>query len=354
MDSMVGRSRTAGPPPSPDLAHAIGAAATFIGGVPKSGTSLLLTLLDSHPQLVVYPEETRFFLRFIPATAGLPPGRRLEEAEQRILHVFRWNQSDPDPSQAGFLDRDYGTVGYERVRQAYQRNVGVEGHDYPSILAAAILAYGEVAGHLGSDTLRWVEKSPYNERFADRIFGWWPGGRFLHIVRDPRDNYASYRRKKPDWSPASFAYAWRASIRQGWRNAAQYGPRLYRIVRYEDLVEQPEESMSQIADFLGIRPDPILHRPTRNGKPWKGNSMFGERFSGISSHPVGRFRSSLESPLRRELESLLYTELSRLGYEVEVPPTLAARGRRALAVAKWWIHDVRETAAGHSTSFDGS
>ena len=39
-------------------------AATFICGHPKSGTSLLLTLLDSHPQLVVYPEESHFFRRF--------------------------------------------------------------------------------------------------------------------------------------------------------------------------------------------------------------------------------------------------------------------------------------------------
>jgi len=33
----------------------------FLGGHPKSGTSLLRALLDSHPQLVVYPEESGFF-----------------------------------------------------------------------------------------------------------------------------------------------------------------------------------------------------------------------------------------------------------------------------------------------------
>ena len=33
----------------------------FIGGAPKSGTSLLMSLLDNHPQLIVLPEET-FYL----------------------------------------------------------------------------------------------------------------------------------------------------------------------------------------------------------------------------------------------------------------------------------------------------
>lgn len=32
----------------------------FIGGCPKSGTTLLLALLDGHPQLAVLPEETSY------------------------------------------------------------------------------------------------------------------------------------------------------------------------------------------------------------------------------------------------------------------------------------------------------
>ncbi len=32
----------------------------FIGGAPKSGTTLLMSLLDNHPQLVVLPEETSY------------------------------------------------------------------------------------------------------------------------------------------------------------------------------------------------------------------------------------------------------------------------------------------------------
>ena len=42
----------------------------FIAGHPRSGTSLLRSVLDSHPELVAYPEETSFFRRYLPKAAG--------------------------------------------------------------------------------------------------------------------------------------------------------------------------------------------------------------------------------------------------------------------------------------------
>ena len=35
----------------------------FLGGYPKSGTTLLCALLDEHPDLLVFPEETRYLGR---------------------------------------------------------------------------------------------------------------------------------------------------------------------------------------------------------------------------------------------------------------------------------------------------
>jgi hypothetical protein len=89
-------------------------AATFICGHPKSGTSLLLTMLDSHPQLVVYPEETRFFRRWLPSARHLPPQLRAARGEEWLLRMFHWGAGAEHPSQAGFEDRDYSEIGYAR------------------------------------------------------------------------------------------------------------------------------------------------------------------------------------------------------------------------------------------------
>ncbi|MGE5223096.1 MAG: sulfotransferase, partial [Omnitrophica WOR_2 bacterium] len=60
----------------------------FICGHPKSGTSLLRSLLDSHPQVIVYPEETSFFRRYLPAAKGLSLDEKIELEDRLLIHIF--------------------------------------------------------------------------------------------------------------------------------------------------------------------------------------------------------------------------------------------------------------------------
>jgi hypothetical protein len=316
-----------------DLRYAV----TFIGGHPKSGTSLIMTLLDSHPQLIVYPEETGFFRRFAWQTADVPLEDQFYFAEELLFHIFQWNAKTPHPSQEKFLDRDYSDVSYEEVKKLYYQNIRAFGKTHSDILTAVVLAFGEASGQLTSDTKRWVEKTPHNEYHADKIFAWWPEARCIHIVRDPRDNYASYRRKHPEWGPEYFAFSWRNSIHCGWKNQKLYGKQRYLIIRYEDLVIDLEETISAVRRFLDIKDDPILREPTRNGQPWGGNSMFGERFNGVSERPLGRYRQVLAPGIVRRLEAALFPEMRRLDYQIEGPISpltrfvwLAYRTRRKL------------------------
>ncbi len=291
--------------------------ATFICGHPKSGTSLVMTLLDSHPQLIVYPEETGYFRRFLPEVQAFPDRDPMALAEERILGIFRWDTDNPHPSQVGFLDRDYSDIDYERVRQQYREIVTGGGPSSRAILPAAILAYGQVSGVRRPEAKRWVEKTPYNEHFADRIFELWPAAKCLHIVRDPRDNFASYRRKHPEWSVWSFAGSWKRSLDAGLRNQRQFGSDRYLILRYETLVARTDEAIAELVDFLEIENSPTLRSPTRAGKSWGGNSMFDQRLEGISSEPLGRYRQHLGTQAVRSLEWLLGPQMLKFGYALE-------------------------------------
>lgn len=321
-------------------------AATFICGHPKSGTSLLLTLLDSHPQLVVYPEESSFFRRFAEQTNGLPIAEKARLAEELILHIFKWNQDNPHPGQADYPDRDYSNVDHERVCNDFSQFLDDFGNEYHHILSSAVIAYGEVSHQLGLNTLRWVEKTPYNEDFAEDIFSWWPDAKCIHIVRDPRDNFSSYRRKQPDWSPISFARSWRQSTQWGWKNQQRYGDRRYLLIRYEDLVEEPEQTIGEIIKFLGIEDDPILRRPTRNGKPWGGNSMFGERYEGVSRNPIGRYKNQLNQDAIANLEASLFPEMNRLGYELEYQVDVSVRLQWFVSRLRWTRQSLRSFLTG--------
>jgi hypothetical protein len=187
--------------------------------------------------------------------------------------------------------------------------------DDGDILSATVLAYGEAVGKLTPQTRHWVEKTPFNERYAAQIFAWWPEARCVHMLRDPRDNYASFFRKHPNSSPAVFASTWRESARAGLRNQRKYGSDRYLLLRYEDFARDPETAISQLCAFLGIEDNAALRNPTRGGKPWQGNSMFPDRFSSISAAPVGRWRELLSPSDRFVLETLCASFMRSLHYE---------------------------------------
>lgn len=311
----------------------------FICGHPKSGTSLVLTLLDSHPELVVFPEETHYFRRFLPRLRSYLKDDVVTLSEQCLIHIFKWDSDNPVSNQAGFADRNYSHIDYPKILSAFKHFVDKSGYHRQTILPAAILAYGQVSGQLSDETKYWVEKTPYNEVFAGEIFSLWPGAKCIHIVRDPRDNYASYHRKHPDWSVAQFAHSWLGSYRLGVRNKDRFGDSRYLLMRYEDLVGSVDESLHMIVKFLGIADSPSLRVPTRSGKAWGGNSMFGDQFSAVSTRPAGRYRETLTADTVGQINALLFPEIKQLKYDLDTPPPLMDVLRGRFQRVKWRIRN---------------
>lgn len=304
----------------------------FLCGHPKSGTSLLRALLDGHPQLVVYPEETLFFRRFLPRAQGKDRQSLLSLAEETLIHIFRWNIEAPPLSQEGFPDRDYSAIPFERVREEMNRLLEERFSHMGDVLSAAVLAYGLVAGQYQDRTRAWVEKSPYNEFYAHQIFAWWPQGRCIHIVRDPRDTFVSYRRKHPEWDAEFLGANWQRSARAGFANQRRYGAERYLLLRYEDLIQTPQEVLRHLAAFLEIDWDVVMVSPTRAGLPWAGNSMFSERFQAISQAPLGRWKTALEPAEARAIEAMAFPTMHRLGYPCPSLRGLNGIARRAYAL----------------------
>src|SRR5262249_378723 len=80
-----------------------------------------------------------------------------------------------------------------------------------------------------------------------------PDAKFIHIVRDGRAVAASML--PLDWGPNEIftaARSWQRQLSYGFIAAAALGPERLLNIRYEDLVEMPEQTMRRIASFLDI------------------------------------------------------------------------------------------------------
>ncbi len=117
---------------------------------------------------------------------------------------------------------------------------------------------------------RWAEKMPDNILYVDRVFAHWPDARFVHILRDPRNDASLNNCGKGGPPEVSSPGLERLGFRRGGDGAKVVGPDRFRTVLSADLVNHPALVMRPIAEFLGL---PMEVRRSRRSKGSGMNSI---------------------------------------------------------------------------------
>jgi hypothetical protein len=303
----------------------------FLTGYPKSGTTLLLSLLDGHPELNVFPRETLFFTRALP-----------ELEADREVGVRRFVERIFDNVLFGLEEVLEDRVGSEKYAAELWRRWQDSDFAISRFLEVAVEAYGTLIGRSGRHY--WVEKTPHTELYAPMIREWYPTARLIHCVRDPRANYSAIRvwneREGRSTSVTRFVSQWKASYRAANRND-ELLPQL--VVRYEDLVMETPSIMADVCNFLEIDFDELLLHPTLEGRPFGGNSMYQKSLSGVSRDSLERWRSILDREQIGKIEWLTRREMQSLGYS-RIEPNIGripwmALSSSAFALLAYDIYD---------------
>jgi hypothetical protein len=335
---------------APDEILAFNQRGLFIGGCPKSGTTLLLALLDSHPELVVLPEETHFFDqgKHFAALDNFPAklSRLLGKSSLQLLGQGR---IEPLREASGADVRDYTGFPYERFTQLAHNFISQPEMNDSRLLSETVRAYAIAKGFDWRNCVRWVEKTTSNEVFADDLFRLFPEAKLLQIVRDPRAVFASRKRRLMNrYGRHAKAHRlvreWNSSVRQVSR--LRHRPANYLVVRYEDLVLHPREIIEQICRFVGIRFLPELLQPTRAGAQWQGNSSFHDAFTGVEAQSVDQWKNELSPREIWWIESHCRAGMQLAGYQ---PQT---NGKFSLL--KWCRRLPGESLGGYFRSRRGS
>ncbi len=273
------------------------ARAAFIAGQAKSGTTLLVALLDGHPELLALPEETAYF-----PTVLTKYGRRsrreqfdylTRESLARVLFGGEPKWGRRERHYAGFFPRRELLERFEALafRPANARR---------DLLALLLEAYADTLGRPLDTVTRWLEKTPANRDHLPAIRRRFPAAKILLTVRDPRAIFAARialeKTRRTRRFSAYFCVAhWRAAARLALRAASSQPPTL--VVPYERLVADPAAWLARVCDFLEVSADPVdldpLLTPTKAGRPWSGNSASGADFDAVTTEPIARWRHYL-------------------------------------------------------------
>lgn len=200
----------------------------FIAGRPRSGTTLLMNVLDTMQGVAIHPMEQHFFTYWghFYAHRDLNDPTTFEE-------FMRDYTSHPFFNKRGIP----AEVLRERLSLRSPLHMG-------HVLEAVCAHYAEKTGKP-----RWGEKTPNHYRHLDVIRTVFPDAQLVLTMRDPRALLASLRRR--DFGlrdPYDHALAWveYVNLIERWKS----DPNAL-IVQYERLVSEPRETVKKICDFLG-------------------------------------------------------------------------------------------------------
>jgi hypothetical protein len=222
----------------------------FILGRPRSGTTLLTTLFNAHPNVRIAPEFPIMMFLY-----------------QRFKKVKNWDE----PTIRSFVDHAFY---YSKFNSRRVANLKID----KEFIISEMLKYKEVGSiqlflksinyyafslYNKKETLWIGDKNPVYSIFAHRFRKIFPEAKFICIIRDYRDNFISIRKlveKDVAIEAPSLPLQvgrWRYFIRL-FLDCKRRFPDKYYILRYEDLVTAQETTFRSLCDFLGIAFDPSV------------------------------------------------------------------------------------------------
>ncbi len=163
-------------------------------------------------------------------------------------------------------------------------------------------------------------KFPLHYSYVDDLLRWFPDCKLIHTTRNPKAVYASQASKYAKNDYNRLARGWirfqqfvHINIQTSW--TARVHQRLqdhpnYCLVRYEDVVGNPEEELRRICSFANLEFDAEMLYPKKRGS---SHQSIGEG-RGVDEGSLERWRTAI-SPLTANLIGLLHkADAKRFGY----------------------------------------
>lgn len=266
----------------------------FIGGPDRCGKTTLRACLVSHPRISIPAVGSNMWSYFYGQYGDLGREENLERCLAALLRYKHVRCLDPDPA---------------RIRREFAGGP----HTYGRLFALIHRHHAEREGKP-----RWGDQTGLIERYADVIFAEFPRARMIHLLRDPRDRYHASLELWPDGKGrAGGATArWLYSARLARRNLRRY-PGQYLVIRFEDLVCRPEETLRAVCAFLDEAYTPAM--PAMSGAPeYREKRSHGRALqpdeSPLSGEFIGLYRRTIPPSELAFMQRIAAREMALFGY----------------------------------------
>ncbi len=302
----------------------------FIVGAQRSGTTLLRLILNSHSEIAI-PEEGTFWMPLLENryARGMLRGTFLEK-------VVRYLENNPQ--------LELWATDFQEVWSDLKKRQSITLRELMEAL------YGFYARKEKKSI--WGDKTPSFFRKIEVLKSIFPEARFIHIVRDGRDVFESWRTMDPAMNnPAAIALDWSFKVRCIQSSFARLEGGATYLLRYEDLISRPEECVRDVCSFLGVDFQAQMLQFFQNSHTYIGRHHSKLIFRPIEPENREKWKRLLHDREKACFSILAGKWLRRFGYEVPyylpfkwlpviLPLLVTGLARRAAQVARHRLNYV--------------
>jgi Sulfotransferase family len=307
----------------------------FIVGPHRAGSTLWHNLIAMAPGMLRLPEprflgrprqqDFRFFLRTKVGDLAV------DDNVDRMVKVCLSRRHVAGLGGVMWKFKDVAVVEDPQLEQVLATRIKESNREIGSIVRILLEELTRFSG-----CTRACVKFPVEVRHIPTLVRWFPDSRVVHITRDPR---ALAMSKAND--PSGTAIKVAAHPRLAWaiRKAAlalvisQYrvsarvhlrcnGVRNYRLFRYEDLLAEPQRTLIDLCEFIGIDFKQEMLEPQKGQHEHQASSITGKQQKAFDPAAAVRWRRVI-SPFDDWLISRFTRKaMAQLNYEPENHPIL--------------------------------
>jgi Sulfotransferase family len=296
----------------------------MISAMYENGGNTTHRFLDGHPELHVYPFESQ-----------LGNSRCVDFLSSLYPLKYRYPDfpigCDPAEYYEMFFDEEYKTVARARhvskFRDAdFQIDEKARKRVFCEILSSQDITRGNIVAAFFEATFRswnnlnrsgsetaYVGYSPVIGFDGDKILSDFPQGHVIHVVRNPWSGFADTSKRPYPLSIERYAMTW-AMMQHHALVFSRRFPDRFHIIRFEDLVASPRETLGKLVTKLGMAWNDSLLRPS-----WNGKAMESVYPWGTIRTPTTEANIATMNELNSEQKAIIKTQTSvmlpHFGYE---------------------------------------
>jgi len=286
----------------------------FIVGNSRSGTKMTTEILRGSKEISCFPE-MHFFEQYY----------SFEQTDQISL------QEAINLSETLIVIRDNGYRGNIKITNEEREKSGKEAEEIVNDLKRDNLVsksqlFIQVLASINTNVGYVCDPTPRNQFYVKEITEQLGDSKFIYLYRDPRDILLSQKKKWKarkgrfsntdvirtfiNYHPFTISKLWVSSLNQ--LKKIENLENVH-IIKYEDLVNQPEEFVQKMCLFLSIDFDPQMLNIHYSGS--SRNSEEYSKVKGITNASVGSWITGLNSAEIFIAEYICGKTMKKLGYQ---------------------------------------